>query len=89
MIICNNDPPAYSSPGQAVLWEECCRLRHLPTRLYLAIVKDERECFQVNLFTMMHLHAMLSTQVTLKERDRSCGKDWEMVFKLIPLIQVL
>ncbi|XP_065894275.1 inositol 1,4,5-trisphosphate-gated calcium channel ITPR1-like isoform X2 [Dysidea avara] len=57
--------------GQAVLWEECCRLRHLPTRLYLAIVKDERECFQV----------------TLKERDRSCGKDWEMVFKLIPLIQ--
>ncbi|XP_065910466.1 inositol 1,4,5-trisphosphate-gated calcium channel ITPR1-like [Dysidea avara] len=57
--------------GQAVLWEEHCRLRHLPTRLYLAIVKDKDGCFQV----------------TLKERDRSGKSDLDTVFRLTPLIQ--
>ena len=86
----NNSPAQMNtSSGQAVLWEEHCRLRHLPTRLYLAIVKDKDGCFQViYLLFIMMCSIVLSTQVTLKERDRSGKSDLDTVFRLTPLIQV-
>jgi len=74
--------------GQAVLWEEHCRLKHLPTRLYLAIVKDKKDGFQVNLLLTIMYYIVLSTQITLKERDHTGRKDLDTVFRLIPLIQV-
>ena len=33
--------------GQVVSWEETCRIKHLPTRLYLAVVKGELGGYKV------------------------------------------
>ena len=33
--------------GQTVNWGERCRIKHLPTRLYLAVIKNESDDFQV------------------------------------------
>ena len=33
--------------GQTVSWEEYCRIKHLPTRLYLAVTNNEKDGFQV------------------------------------------
>ena len=33
--------------GQTVKWEESWRIKHLPTRLYLAVTKNEKDDFQV------------------------------------------
>ena len=34
--------------GQAVSWEDPCRIKHLPTRLYLAVVKGESGKYEVS-----------------------------------------
>ena len=36
--------------GQTVSWGECCRIKHLPTRLYLAVVNNGSNGFQVYQF---------------------------------------
>ena len=33
--------------GQTVKWEESCRIKHLPTRLYLAVTKNGKDDFKV------------------------------------------
>lgn len=35
------------SIGDAIAWEERCRIKHLPTRMYLAVVKDKNNSLKV------------------------------------------
>lgn len=39
--------PFNSSTGEPMIWEERCRIKHLPTRMYLAVVRDEDSSLKV------------------------------------------
>ena len=36
--------------GEVLSWGERCRIKHLPTRLYLAVCMTDSDTWQVNLF---------------------------------------
>lgn len=40
------------SIGEAIAWGERCRIKHLPTRMYLAVLKDEDNSLRVCAFTL-------------------------------------
>ena len=60
--------------GEPMIWDETCRIKHLPTRMYLAVKKREKESgqssnfdqYQVQFATTMHM--MLSFKLII------CGK---------------
>ena len=76
--------------GQTVNWGERCRIKHLPTRLYLAVIKNESDGLQVWCFIYLQLILkLIFIQVTLKERDSFSQKaDLDIIFRLFPVIEV-
>ncbi|XP_019849736.1 PREDICTED: inositol 1,4,5-trisphosphate receptor type 1-like isoform X1 [Amphimedon queenslandica] len=57
--------------GEVLYWEERCRLKHLPTRLYLAVCKDERGNYEVTLkrrkFDATDLDTLFSFHALIEE----------------------
>ena len=47
MMIPSGSCKILCSPGQIVSWEETCRIKHLPTKFYLAVVKGELGGYKV------------------------------------------
>ena len=39
--------------GQTVSWRESCRIKHLTTRLYLAVINNEKDGFQVAMISIL------------------------------------
>ena len=53
--------------GEPMIWDETCRIKHLPTRMYLAVKKRAKESgqslifdqYQVQFDTMHHAHNIM------------------------------
>ena len=73
--------------GQVVSWGERCRIKHLPTRLYLAIVKEENGYTVCSNLYRCVMYVCKLIQVTLKRRGLD-KTDLDTVFRLFPVIEV-
>ena len=85
--------------GEPLFWGERCRIKHLPTRRFLAVVYDQLEGkYNVSDSSIDNDYVTSDVlfpfiQVTLKERStagsvNSSQSDLETVFSLFPVIQV-